>query len=280
MTTQLRRIALGFLLATALMPLGSRPAVAANDAPAPPSTQPGSSAADVDEAKARFKAGKELYEKGDFAKALTEFEAGYLLTRNSAFLINVALCHQKMGHKDEALEHYRSFLAAEPTSPRRAEVEAHIAELGGANQKPSMSTKLTAAPPTDDPAYAPPPSAASAPVPTRPQAPPPPAPPHRTGPAVASAARVDDGTDQDGEALIETSSGRSGRRAAPVVSRRASSVDDDDEEDSGAKPFYKKGWFWGVAGAVVAGVVVGAIIASKGSSAPSGSIGTIDARNL
>jgi tetratricopeptide (TPR) repeat protein len=271
------RAAFGAMLFCALVfgAAGARRSFAA-DGDHPVSAPTGASGSDVEEAKARFAAGRALYEKGEYVKALAEFQAGFALTRVPAFLINSGLCHKKLGDKTAAREDFRSFLQMEPNSPRKAEVEKLIAELGPAED----ATKKPAAeaPPSDDPAaadlllrqraaaQAAAPARATAPAPTRPSV-----------PSVAMAAPAE--ADDEGAPLISSSGSRKG--AAPMatatVKRRAEPVDDESDEERADKPLYRKAWFWGAVGVAVLAGVAGAFLATR-STTESGTLGTIDVR--
>lgn len=258
-----RMIALGAVLSS-----GALGATVARAADGPALTT------DTDEAKARFAAGRAFYEKGEYQKALAEFQAGFALTRTPAFLINSALCHKKLGNAAAAREDLESFMKLEPNSPRKAEVDKLLAELGPVDdsQKP-----VAEAPPADDPAAAGlllRQRAAAAPPPSTPRAP---APSRSTAPTVAVAAPAD--ADEDGEPLISTTRSRSSAAVAtaPAVKRRAEPVDDESEEDRADKPVYRKAWFWGVVGGAVLAGIAGAFLATRGST-ESGTLGTIDAR--
>jgi hypothetical protein len=81
------------------------------------------------EGRRRFEAGEQYFQKGQYASALVEYEAGYQLTRLPGFLINIAHCHRLSGDQRKARAFYRKYLLVEPTSPRKAEVEEIIRKL-------------------------------------------------------------------------------------------------------------------------------------------------------
>jgi hypothetical protein len=81
------------------------------------------------EGRRRFQAGEQYFQKGAYASALVEYEAGYQLTRLPGFLINIAHCHRLSGDQRKARAFYRKYLLVEPTSPRKAEVEEIIRKL-------------------------------------------------------------------------------------------------------------------------------------------------------
>jgi len=81
------------------------------------------------EAKAHSSRGTTLYNLGRFAEALAEYEAAYMAIQDPPFLFNVAQCHRKLGHSQEALDSYRGYLRVAPNAPNRGEVERRIDEL-------------------------------------------------------------------------------------------------------------------------------------------------------
>jgi tetratricopeptide (TPR) repeat protein len=86
-------------------------------------------AAERAEGRKRFEAGEQYFQRGAYASALVEYEAGYQLTRLPGFLINIAHCHRLSGELRKARAFYRKYLLVVPTSPRKAEVEEIIRKL-------------------------------------------------------------------------------------------------------------------------------------------------------
>jgi hypothetical protein len=86
-------------------------------------------AGDRAEGRRRFETGEQLFQRGAYAAALVEYEAGYQLTRLPGFLINIAHCHRLSGELRKARAFYRKYLLVVPTSPRKAEVEEIIRKL-------------------------------------------------------------------------------------------------------------------------------------------------------
>ncbi len=80
-------------------------------------------------ARALFTAGKAAYAEGNYAEAVKSFEAGFQLDPLPAFLLNIAQSYRSAGDPRRAVEHYRKFLVAQPTTPLRAQVEELIREL-------------------------------------------------------------------------------------------------------------------------------------------------------
>jgi tetratricopeptide (TPR) repeat protein len=81
------------------------------------------------EAKAHSSRATTLYNLGRFGEALAEYEAAYMAIQDPPFLFNVAQCHRKLGHSQEALDSYRGYLRVAPHAPNRGEVERRIDEL-------------------------------------------------------------------------------------------------------------------------------------------------------
>jgi tetratricopeptide (TPR) repeat protein len=206
-------------------PAWNAPAVAA--ATTAPAATAASTASEgqLAEARQHHAQASKLYDLAEYEGALREFKEAYRAVEDPAFLFNIAQCHRKLGHTQDAITFYRSFLRRAPHAANRAEVEHRIAELE------------RAAPPPP-PAGAPPP-AATATATTTTTATPPPAPP-----PVAPAPPP-----QTSELLVAAPS-----NAPPP--------------DAADQPFYRRGWFWIVAGAVVAGTATTLVVLherSKGS---------------
>lgn len=83
----------------------------------------------TDEAKTHAKNATAQYSAQQYAAALVEYEAAYADFPDPALLFNIAQCHRKLGHNKEAVDYYRRYLHEEPSSPKKAEIEKHIAEL-------------------------------------------------------------------------------------------------------------------------------------------------------
>jgi tetratricopeptide (TPR) repeat protein len=67
--------------------------------------------------------GSELYAAGDLTGALLAFERAYALANEPNLLFNIAGCHARLGHHQQALDYYRRFLnepGADPEGRRRA----------------------------------------------------------------------------------------------------------------------------------------------------------------
>lgn len=98
--------------------------------------------------KALYEAGREYYQGGEYQKALDKFVELILLSENMRFQYDLALCHEKLDNKREAIEAYQLYLKeGNPTEVRREEVEARIAAL----QRPAGEPEITAEAEPEDP---------------------------------------------------------------------------------------------------------------------------------
>lgn len=95
------------------------------------------SADNVAAAAAHYKQGRKLYQVGEYARALEEFKQAYLAKEDAAFLFNIAQCHRKLGHAQDAITFYKNYLRRAPRAANRSEVERLIAELERAPSKPA-----------------------------------------------------------------------------------------------------------------------------------------------
>ncbi len=85
-----------------------------------------------DEARSHFKDGMKFYSAGDFKSAIKEFSAAQQLAPVDINNYNLALCYDKLGDAEPALQYYRAFLDKVPNYDKRAEIEASIARLDAA----------------------------------------------------------------------------------------------------------------------------------------------------
>jgi tetratricopeptide (TPR) repeat protein len=166
-------------------------------------------AAEAADAKRHYGQGSRYYDLAEYEDALREFKEAYRVVDDPAFLFNIAQCHRKLGHAQDAITFYKNYLRRAPRAANRSEVERLVAELERAQPKPAPA-------PADE---------ATAPVAPLVTDLPPPAP--------------DKGPPSDAMLVAPVSS-------APAAETEA--------------PFYKRGWFWIVTGAVVAGALATVIV--------------------
>jgi tetratricopeptide (TPR) repeat protein len=85
-------------------------------------------------ARQHFDAGARHYDLSEWEQALVEFKEAYRQMPDPNFLYNIAQCHRKLGHVDDALTFYRTYLRRAPEAANRGEVERRITELEAEKQ--------------------------------------------------------------------------------------------------------------------------------------------------
>jgi tetratricopeptide (TPR) repeat protein len=133
--------------------VGVATAIAAPPSPAPASPGPPPTESQLADAKQRYAAASRLYDLAEYEGALAEFKEAYRAVGDPAFLFNIAQCHRKLGHTQDAITFYKTYLRRAPNAANRAEVERRITELEHAPAAP---------PPEPPPAARPPPETAGA----------------------------------------------------------------------------------------------------------------------
>ncbi len=93
----------------------------------PPANHP--SQADVSAAAKRSARGLTMMEKHDYAGAIDEFEQAYQLDPQNAQLYNLGAAHQSNGDRDEAIDYYHRYLAAEPAGKLADEARWQLEKL-------------------------------------------------------------------------------------------------------------------------------------------------------
>lgn len=73
--------------------------------------------------------GKTLYDEGEFADARERFSEAYEIYPHPDIIYRIALCHERLGEDQQAVEYYRRFLAQAPNAPERARVEKTISVI-------------------------------------------------------------------------------------------------------------------------------------------------------
>lgn len=71
-----------------------------------------------DAARVLFEVGTREFEAGNFAEALPRYENAYDLSQRALLLYNIAVCHDRLDHKEEAATYYERFVAELPDSGR------------------------------------------------------------------------------------------------------------------------------------------------------------------
>jgi tetratricopeptide (TPR) repeat protein len=200
-------------------------------APAPPEAEMA--------ARQHFRIGEAHYSGGQFAEALTDYEAGYGAVPLPGFLVNIAQCHRRLGHLDEARRTYQKFVLVAPDSPLAPEVRGLIAELDKLlDPPPSAGGNLSAGSPAGTRSGARPSGAVDL------RAPPP------FVPAGGSRGLLDKNDST------------------------AATTDADGERDKTRASHW---WFWGAVAAATVGGVVGIVALSPGSPSTihDGTLGTL-----
>jgi tetratricopeptide (TPR) repeat protein len=86
----------------------------------------GAHADDQDLGRAHFTTGRSYYDQGRYADALKEFEEAYRVSKRVGFLYNIGICHEKLGHDEEALTAFQGYLGSVADEAERAELQSHI----------------------------------------------------------------------------------------------------------------------------------------------------------
>ncbi len=85
--------------------------------------------ATLSEAKRHFDEGQVLYLAGRFAEAAVEFEQAFAKKPYAAFLFNEAVCHEKSGDLEKALDRYARYVVSDPNAAERPDIEKRIDAL-------------------------------------------------------------------------------------------------------------------------------------------------------
>ncbi len=107
-------------------------------------------------ARKRYKVGEQLYDIGQYEKALVEFEEAYRLYPLPAMLYNIARAHEVLGNLQKAIGNYQEFLAKLPDSPHAPTVKGRVKSLRQRldKKKAAQSKQPPAAAPVEEPAPA------------------------------------------------------------------------------------------------------------------------------
>lgn len=84
------------------------------------------------DAKAHYQAGMKAYNAGDFRSAIKEFSSAQQLAPADLMNYNLALCYDKLGEAEPAIQYYKEYLAKVPNASNRTEIEASVSRLEGA----------------------------------------------------------------------------------------------------------------------------------------------------
>jgi hypothetical protein len=84
------------------------------------------------EARTHYQAGVKLYNAGDYKAAIREFSQAQSLAPADLNNYNLALCYDKLGDPEPAIQYYRAYLDKVPATDKRAEIEASVKRLESA----------------------------------------------------------------------------------------------------------------------------------------------------
>jgi tetratricopeptide (TPR) repeat protein len=84
--------------------------------------------APTDRAKALFAEGNQHFNLNELEQALELYKRAYRIKPLPAFLFNIAQCHRKLGHYQEAINMYQSYLVGVPNASNKDMVESLINE--------------------------------------------------------------------------------------------------------------------------------------------------------
>jgi hypothetical protein len=87
---------------------------------------------DRSEARTHYQAGVKFYAGGDYRSAIREFGAAQALAPADLNNYNLALCYDKLGDPEPAVQYYRAYLDKVPNTDKRTEIEASIQRLDAA----------------------------------------------------------------------------------------------------------------------------------------------------
>ncbi len=231
------------------------------------------------EARRQFETGEHLFRTGQYRDAARAYQRGYQAYALPGFLINIAHCHVRLGNNAEARRHYERFLATEPTSARRAEVERALASLQAPRGQREIANSTGAlrggqgpvGPEASSEAYAAPMGAAL----SGPPAPSPPILPLGLPSALSPALTP----------LTAQNPARERTRGLEVRAWEPRAFDvrrdgpTDGLQSSGGPSAWSQRWLPSIVGGLTAGVVTGLIIVTIGrggeNHVPGGTIGTL-----
>lgn len=153
-------MAVTLTLATVLLVrLGSPAGEASPEAPV-------ADAADADAARSEAARGETLFAEQRFEEASAAYERAYALDPFAPFLFARALCEQKAGRCEAAIDLYREFIATEPpqmdVDRANMEIGRCVTETAAAGPLPPPAEEVAIAQPADRPrpSHPPPPSIA------------------------------------------------------------------------------------------------------------------------
>jgi tetratricopeptide (TPR) repeat protein len=82
---------------------------------------------DQEAAKAHYLAGSAYYDQANYSDAVKEFSEAFRLSHRADLLYNIAVCYERLGQWDDAIDALRRYLTDKPDAPDRAVIESRIA---------------------------------------------------------------------------------------------------------------------------------------------------------
>jgi tetratricopeptide (TPR) repeat protein len=101
------------------------------------------------EARTHYQAGQKAYAAADYKAAIKEFSAAQQIMPADLNNYNLALCYDKLGDAEPAIQYYKEYLNKVPNADKRSEIEASIARLDAA-VKSAQAKKADEAKKADD----------------------------------------------------------------------------------------------------------------------------------
>jgi tetratricopeptide (TPR) repeat protein len=109
----------------------------------------------VREAQQHYRKGDEAFRAERYEEAYREFDQGFALVPRPLFVLNMAHAQRRRGQLREALALYRRYLAMDPETKLRADVQVVVGELEAAIAAEDAAARAKLPPP---PAFVPPPA--------------------------------------------------------------------------------------------------------------------------
>src|SRR5579862_2797883 len=80
-------------------------------------------------AREAYRVAKQQFNLGEYGGALEKFKEAYRNYEDPSFLFNIGQCERLLGHKQEAVRSFKTYLLNAPEAPNRDEVHATIDRL-------------------------------------------------------------------------------------------------------------------------------------------------------
>lgn len=103
------------------------------------------------QAKQFFQSGEQKFQTGDYSGAILDFEAADKLVPSPILSYNIALCQERLGRDDLAIQHYKAYLSRRPDAANREQVETRIAEAEARLRAKTSPPPVVTPPPAEGP---------------------------------------------------------------------------------------------------------------------------------